>query len=144
MQSLYNSNFFAKKNVLSRIRDDYTSFVVLLHNHSQIHVGVNCAVQVVSAGRIEWSHCMAVIAVELYLDGWCARFFGRPGCSINPASILNDVHRACIIDHIQATALASGNAGLYKGCCAKLNDGASTPASDTRTTTWHKQDCYQP
>ena len=80
----------------------------LLHNHGQVHVGVNAAVKMVGTSRIEWpDHLTLTGGAKLHVaHRWRTRFRCRFGCSINPGTVANDVRHRNIIDQVEAAALA--------------------------------------
>src|SRR6266516_5054931 len=84
-----------------------------LHNHRQVHPGVDGTVELEGPGSIEGAKRARTIAVDLHpVDLWCARLFRRFCLSVLPRSIRNNVRNSCIGNQCDALSLVNGDGGL--------------------------------
>ena len=114
-----------------------------MDDYGQVHGLVNGAIVLESAGCVEGSDAIGVVAGELLLDFGCTWLGTGPGVAIAvPGAILNDVHNGGIIDEGDALTFFDGDLALHElgfvhmdgiGCarCGGVTTGAGT------TTCYH-------
>src|SRR5258708_39307477 len=82
---------------------------------------------------------MAIAALELYIHRWHAGLGCRFGGAVIPGAILNDVDYRCIVNQVQAAALADSDGGLGEVGVVHMHVGAATTTA--RTPTRDQQGC---
>src|SRR5947207_8147653 len=108
----------------------------LLYDNRQVHARVNGTVQVIGSGGVERTDHMAIAALKLHIHRWRAGLGCRFGGAIIPGAIFNNVDYRCIVNQVQAAALADGDGGLCEVGAAHVNIGAAATAG---ATTGHNQ-----
>ena len=104
----------------------------LLYGNGQVHARVNGTVQVKGTGSVEGSDHVTIIALELHVHSWRSRLGCRFGGTVIPGAILNDVDYSCVVNQVQAAALADGDRGLCEVGAVHVNIGtAATPVGAT-------------
>jgi hypothetical protein len=89
---------------------------------------MNGTVQVIGTGGVERSDHMAIAALELHIHGWRAGLGCRFGSTVIPGAIFNDVDYRCIVNQVQAAALADSDGGLREVGVIHMHVGAATTA----------------
>src|SRR5215467_11358349 len=87
------------------------------HHNSQVHAGMDGAVELERSSRGEGTNGLRTVAVDLHvLDLRCARLAGRVCCAVLPGSISDDVWCQCIINQCETLPLLDRYGCLVKLC----------------------------
>ncbi len=108
------------------------TYHVLLHDHRELHVLVNCTVQVIGTGCVPGANLMAGTTGELQTaDLWRARFLFRFGSAIHPLAKANEMDVRRVIDQVEAIPFLDSDAALEERLNAHVDVGDMT-ATATR------------
>jgi hypothetical protein len=128
MEQSYWTSDLAKNN-----RNDRILSMLLLHNHSEIHIIMNSTVEVKGSCGVEWPDRLLIISIELDLYGGRTCLNAGPlGAVAIPPSILNDMNDWNVINERQFVTLLNRDNIWYKLAVIHMDRGCRVAV----TTPW--------